>query len=1144
MKKNRFNGPGVPIGLPAKMFLTMRLTVVLTLLLNVSVLAAGFSQENRVSLDMENVSLEEVILELRQQTGFRFFYSMDKIRAVDHLTVKVKDWVLRDVLDELLRNTNLTYSLLDEVIVIKDRNTLPALDSLKQTIIRGVVKDKNGVTLPGVSVIMKGTKLGVSTDVNGEFALSTTEKDSLTLVFSYVGMKTREVRVNLQKNPRLNVVLEEDVAAMEEVVVTGYMNLKKSSFTGNATTVNRDQLLKTNNKNLIAALQTFDPSFRIKENSLWGSDPNALPEFNIRGESSIGLNKSLEVENMKQTQRTNLMDNPNLPIFILDGFEVSVQKIYDMDMNRIESITILKDAAATAMYGSRAANGVVVVESVAPKPGEMHVMYNLSGSLQFPDLSDYNLCNAAEKLEAERLSGVYSSTDENVLILTDKEYVDVLQRIQRGIDTDWLSQPLRNVFNHTHSVYIDGGVESIRYGLDFNYDSNKGTMKGSFRSRTGVGLSLDYRYKKLQIRNSVSYNATRSEDSPYGNFSDYTKMQPYAEMRDEDGNVLKEVRGSTTWKVINPLYRALMLDSYTGRARVDEITENLSVNYYILEGLQFKGQFSILRTDTKTESFKDPKDPDYERLANNLEKGSLSKSGNNSYNWNVNAMLYYSRGFGKHFINATGGVNVTESRTVSDATTYVGFALGSAHSSALAAQQPDKTSSTYSKNRLFGIIGSLNYSFNDVYLLDASFRLDGSSQFGKNDRFAPFWSVGVGLNIHNYSWLKDNWLVSTLRVRGSYGSTGKVNFPSYAAVTTYETQSDGWYYTGPASNLVYLGNPDLTWETTNTLDVGLEFGFLNELIHVSASYYHKETVDLIDEVAIRTSSGFKTYRSNSGSVVNKGFEINLNSTVFRDRNWVVTVNANMASNTNKIKKLGAASAAYNKALNDNYNLRLEDLNSNNASSYYFSLVTKPVQKYYEGASTTAIYAVRSAGIDPANGKEKFIRKDGTSTYTWNADDQVVVGDNSPDVQGSFGINLSFKGIYVNASFMYQWGGQAYNSTLIDKVENAEIGNANVDKRVLSQRWKQPGDVAPYRDLKSRTTIKPTDRFVQDYNYVAFGGLSVGYDFKQQFVRKMYLTSLGLRFNANDICRWSSVKEERGLNYPYARNFSFTVSVGF
>lgn len=1084
------------------------------------------SQEVLLNVHLSHVTLVEVLKSIESQSNYTFLYSYDEVAKVNFPDVKFHEATIEQILTKCLEHTDLSFKIVDQTIIIRneDKKTVP--QPIKQRVISGRVTDLKNVPLPGVTVLVKGTTLGVTTDTTGSYKIVLPERAGIVLTFSFVGMQTKEIKISAQ--PVVNVVLEEDIARLNEVVVTGYMDIKRSSFTGNATTVTRDQLLKTNNKSVINALQVFDPSFRIKENNMWGSDPNALPEFNIRGESSIGMDKGLNVEDLKQRQRTDLKDNPNLPIFILDGFEVSVQKIYDMDINRIESMTILKDAAATALYGSRAANGVVVVTTVAPKAGQLTVTYNLSASVEFPDLSDYNLCNAAEKLEAERLSGLYKTESQAQQVLLDKKYNELQQKVLRGVNTDWLAQPLRNVFNHNHSLYVEGGVESVRYAVDLNYNSNKGTMQGSYRDRMGAGLSLDYRYKKLQLRNYVSYNSTRSEDSPYGMFSDYAKMQPYYELRDDDGKLIKKY-GSQD----NPVYKTT-LASYYGKNIDNELLDNLNVNLYLLNSLQLKGQFSISKRDISNESFIDPKDAQFDNSELNM-KGSLTRKLGKEYSWNVNAMLYFNREFNKHFINATVGINAKESKYESHEISFIGFQLGSLNTPGLAADQPDKTKASETSSRLFGLLASLNYTYNNVYLLDASYRLDGSSQFGADKRFAPFWSVGAGINIHNYNWLKDNTQVNTLRVRASYGSTGKVNFPSYTAVTTYSTDTESWYYTGAGSSLTYLGNPDLKWETTKTLDAGLEIGLLEDRIFLKASYYKKETEDLIDQVYIRTSSGFSTYRSNGGNVVNKGFEINIRGTVFRNTDWLVTVNANLASNKNEITKLGKASEEYNQKLNKNYDAQWPD---------YAKLQTKPLQQYQVGASTTALYAVQSAGIDPANGKEKFIKKGGKSTYTWCADDQIVVGDLNPDAQGAIGLNAGYKGIYVNASFMYQWGAQIYNSTLLEKVENADIRNSNVDKRVLSERWKKPGDLAPYYDLKENRKTKPTTRFVQDYNVLSFSSLSVGYDFRKDLIKKWKLASLGLRFNANDLCRWSTVKEERGTSYPYAKNFSFTLNVGF
>ena len=824
-----------------------------------------------------------------------------------------------------------------------------------------------------------------------------------------------------------------------------------------------------------------------------------------------------------------------MPVFILDGFEVDVQKIYDLDVNRIESITILKDAAATAMYGSQAANGVVVVTTVAPKPGEMQIYYNFSGNVDFPDLSDYNLCDAAEKLEVERLSGLYSSDDPEKQIELTAQYYKKQNAILRGVDTDWMSQPLRNAFGHMHSLNVSGGEESIRYGIDLNYNASKnGVMKGSFRHIYGGGLTLDYRAGSwLQLLNNISYTVTESEDSPYGQYAQYAEAQPYAEIYDENGRLLKEVQG-TTVSMINPLWKVANLSTFYGKMKNRDLTNNFQLNVHIMEGLMLKGQLGLRRTDGRTDNFKDPADPVYDVTPAD-QKGELSRQENDNWSWNGKMMFYYNHVFGNHFINATAGGEISESKTESLSYVLNGFQLGNMHEPQFAATQARPVNVSESKTRKIGFLASVNYAYNDIYLFDGSFRLDGSSDFGSDKQFAPFWSVGAGLNIHNYDFLKGHWLISRLKLRASYGSTGNVGFAPYSAITTFQTATDAWFFTGPAASLMALGNSRLTWQTTYKLDAGFNIGLLNDKITLEGSYYRNETEDLIDDVKIPAYSGFTSYKENSGATLNEGFEVALTSTLFQNKDWMVTFMANLSSNRSKITELSVEMNAYNETILAEYEKE---------NSMYKDVLSRPLILYYEGKSLSAIYAVRSEGIDPANGRERFVKKNGMSTYTWDANDQVVVGDTEPDAKGSFGINVAWKGITLNAYFNYQWGGQSYNSTLAEKVENAQISTQNVDKRVLSARWKNAGDVVPYYDLSKNPTQNPTSRFVQDDNRLDFTSLSIGYDFSRQLISKWKLKSLSVQFSANDLCKWRSVKEERAINYPFARSFNFSLNVGF
>ena len=698
-----------------------------------------------------------------------------------------------------------------------------------------------------------------------------------------------------------------------------------------------------------------------------------------------------------------------------------------------------------------------------------------------------------------------------------------------------MSQPLRNAFGHMHSLNVSGGEESIRYGIDLNYNASKnGVMKGSFRHIYGGGLTLDYRAGSwLQLLNNISYTVTESEDSPYGQYTQYAEAQPYAEIYDENGRLLKEVLG-TTVSMINPLWKVANLSTFYGKMKNRDLTNNFQLNIHIMEGLMFKGQLGLRRTDGRTDNFKDPADPVYDVTPAD-QKGELSRQENDNWSWNGKMMFYYNHVFGNHFINATAGGEISESKTESLSYVLNGFQLGNMHEPQFAATQARPVNVSESKTRKIGFLASVNYAYNDIYLFDGSFRLDGSSDFGSDKQFAPFWSVGAGLNVHNYDFLKGHWLISRLKLRASYGSTGNVGFAPYSAITTFQTATDAWFFTGPAASLMALGNSRLTWQTTYKLDAGFNIGLLNDKITLEGSYYRNETEDLIDDVKIPAYSGFTSYKENSGATLNEGFEVALTSTLFQNKDWMVTFMANLSSNRSKITELSEEMNAYNETILAEY--EKED-------SKYKDVLSRPLILYYEGKSLSAIYAVRSEGIDPANGRERFVKKIGMSTYTWDANDQVVVGDTEPDAKGSFGINVAWKGITLNAYFNYQWGGQSYNSTLAEKVENAQVSTQNVDKRVLSARWKNAGDVVPYYDLSKNPTQNPTSRFVQDDNRLDFTSLSIGYDFSRQLISKWKLKSLSVQFSANDLCKWRSVKEERAINYPFARSFNFSLNVGF
>ena len=1125
----------------------LRATLLLTLISTFSLQAGNTSQHGRLTLKMQNATIDELIKSVRAETEYKFLYRIEEVQKYGKRDIDIKDATIEEFLQKILANTQLSYEIQNGVIIIRPQQKVR--EDYKPRVIKGKVMDDKGLPLPGVSVIIKGTTLGIATGINGEFKLEIPKLDSTILVFSFIGMQTVEHRLKEDRkddNKDLIIRMKEDVTEVDEVVITGIANIRKESFTGSSVTIHREELLKVSKTNVIKALQVFDPSFRIQTNNEWGSDPNALPEMYIRGRSGIGL-KELDKLKADQAQgyisKSALKDNPNLPTFIMDGFEISVQKLYDMDPTRIESVTILKDAAATAMYGSRAANGVVVITTVAPKAGSINVSYSFDSEITMPDLTDYNLTNAAEKLETEVRAGIFEAEDEYDRVTLEKIYHRKQANVAKGVDTYWLSLPLRTTFNHKHALFVEGGSETLRFGLDVSYHNQDGIMKESFRNRFGVALYIDYRLKSLQVKNQVSYTVVRSQESPFGSFSEYTKAQPYDVYKDKFGRYLENLDGwGETLNKPNPLYEST-LGSFE-KSSTEEITNNLSINWYATNHLLIKGEFSITKEVNDGKKFLDPlsKRNSQPLSSYNTSSGELRTNDGKNFNWNLNFQASYNRNINKHNINALAGINARSTKTTGNSAFYRGFPSGSLCSPNYAQTIVQKPSYSENSTRLIGFVGLVNYSYNNIYLFDASIRVDGSSEFGVDNKYATFWSTGAGINIHNYAFLKNNSIIEQLKIKGTYGQTGKVNFAPYQARTTYEILSEEWYKTGYGASLKALGNKDLTWETTNKINLGIELGLLKQAFYVDFNYYNEKTVDLVNSVTIRSSTGFTTYVDNIGKLRKTGFEINMRSNLISKGNLFLALLANLAHNEDKLLEIAQSLKDYNNQVNDHFT----------NSSRYDGSNTKPFRQFEEGGSLTSIFGVRSLGIDPASGNEILVKKDGTLTDLWNANDQVILGNEEPKAKGSFGMNATYKNFSLFVTFSYEWGGQIYNQTLVDKVENVNIRTTNVDKRVLKERWKEPGDIAKYRKInlgianQSEETTRPSSRFVEDNNWLSLNSVTLGYDFDREasWMRACRLSMLRLEIGGSEIFRWSTVKAERGLSYPFARSFSFSIKASF
>lgn len=996
-----------------------------------------------------------------------------------------------------------------------------------------VIEKLSKEPMVGVTIRLDGHSTGVITDINGCYVLTLPEKGGL-VIYSYIGFETRKIKVTSRQ--KVNVQMVEATESIQEVIVTGYNSIQKESFTGNTTKIEKEDLLKVNPNNLISAIQTFDPSFRIQENLAAGSDPNSLPQFVLRGQTGIG-ETTLGQTSTSSISREVLSGNSNLPIFILDGFEVDVEKIYDLDMNSIHSINILKDAAATAMYGSRAANGVIVIERRAPEAGKFRVQYSGVLSAELPDLSSYNLMNAREKLETERLAGLYDSNTPEIDPYTNG-YYQRLNNVLTGVDTYWLSQGLRTALNHKHSIFIDGGENDVRWGVELGFRGTEGVMKHSSRKNANAAFYVDYRIGGLQIKNKVTYTYNKSTDVPFNSFSDYSHLLPYMRLYDENGDYVRRLEkfDGASGTQVNPLYEINFYNSFD-HSGYDEVTDDLSLNWRITDGLRLRGQFSVLMRNSTGDLYKDPASASYSASTGNIN-GEKTESTQKRIVIDGSLSLMYNNTFKGHNLNICLSSNMRQTQSTASETRYRGFPGGDLVSSNYAAEVYGKPSSSDNTTRLVGALLTSNYTYNNIYLADLTGRIDGSSEFGSDKRWSMFWSTGAGINIHNYDFMKSNELFSMLKFRASYGLTGKTNFSLYSAKDMYQLQTDSWYPTGYGVFLYQMGNPNLKWERKYTLDYGVEIGLWHDKIYLKASAYDERTIDLITDYTIPSSTGFTSYKENMGKVKNTGVELELRARLYSDRNWLFQLYGSFARNKNTIIEISQAMRDYNK--------RVEELFSGyNPESSSDSKYAKTYLKYYEGASLTSIYGMKSLGISPTNGKEIYLRRNGDVTDVWSADEWTIIGDTAPKGQGSFGYTLSYKQLSMFASFLYTFGGDAYNNTLVSYVENADIKNDNVDKRVLLDRWQKPGDITTMKDIRDRNvTTGASSRFVQKNNTLQWSSLTMSYNFRPEQLKKLHLSGLRLSFTMNDLFYWSTIRQERGLDYPYSRSFNLTTNIIF
>lgn len=1081
-------------------------TIILLTTLSTPVILAA----QEVSISVKNASLDRVLKDIGKQSGYSFFVNADVLKISRPINIQFRNQPLRTVLDEIFDDQPLDYEIQGKSIVVRPKkvNSRPISSSvevkeLQQDVIGGrVTSDSLGNYIAGATIKALPSGNTVMSDEKGIFRL-TLEPGDNKIAVSYLGMQNTVIAIGSQNF--IEVRMKSAAVSMDDIVVTGLFNKSKETFTGASQSFSGEELQALAPTNVIEALSMLTPGLVAPVQNREGSNPNNLPDLLVRGVTSF----------------TNTDQSVNQPLIVRDGTIVTLQDLYDMDINEIQSVTILKDAAAAALYGAKAANGVIVIERKRIVEGPLRISYNFTSSIQMPDFSDYNLLDPMQKLEYERLAGLYSSADMLEQYSLDSAYNERYKSIRRGIQTDWMAQPSRVGTTHDHSLRLAGGSQGTRYELSARFAQVNGVMKDDGRDRYGFGFMLEhYAAHGLSFTNRTTYNRVNSVASPYGSFTTYVQMNPYDEIYDEFG----EYRRILSWENENPLYEA-SLGSFN-RNWTQLLSNDFDARWNINNNFRITSHWNISLNQGQQEVYVSPLSAQYRNEADLSKRGSLSEDNTKSLNYSGNLIASYNKIFSDaNLLTLNAGGTITRSDTRSTAFRGIGFYDDALAFLKFAARYPDGEKPTGLQDLNTDVSGffNANYSYKNRYYVDGVYQVSGSSKFGSNNRYGQFWSAGLGWNLHNESFLNSAF-VNMLKVRTSMGYTGKVSFSSYQALTTYEYRNSLAYLNGIGAIPMAIGNPDLRWERTMNYNTGVDLSLWDRRINLTADVYLRKTTDLLIDKTVAPSTGVVTVKDNLGEMENRGIEVRADAYAIRNNTWSWLIGTNITHNKNKILKISNALESQN--------------NQNNEVT-----TGSPLPQFMEGESTTALKVVQSGGIDPATGQEIFIKRNGERTFIFDPFDKIVVGDQTPVVLGNIFTTVRYKRLSLAAYFGFTNGGYIYNTTRATKIEGADP-MLNADVRVFEDRWKQPGDVTAYRNIADLTSPYLSTRFVEKENALSLDRLNIGYDFSSQIAKKIGASKLSFIVSMNDLFRASTVRMERGTTYLYSRGVDFNINVLF
>ena len=1001
MKKNRDLDIGSWPDIVRKMYLTMKICVCM-LILGLSTLSARTHSQIRLTLDAKNKTLPEVFQEITRLSGYEFMYSSNELRHVGKVSVQLEDRDLSDILAECLKNTGLWYRLEDDVIIISPKLVSPQKVGEK-LVVTGSVKDKGGMPLPGVTILLKGTQLGGVTDADGNFRLTLPGNTEHVLIFSFVGMKTREIKVNDAKP--LTVVMEEDAREMDEVVVVAYGTQLKRNVTGSIASVDDFKPQESQVGNVITGLQGRVSGLWVRKLS---GDAGANPEFVIRGHQSSNLSVQ--------------------PLIVIDGMIVDGTSNFNLNNiapQDIESIEVLKDAASSAMYGSRGAMGVILITTKKGKFNSKPVV-NLSAYYGWASTPfNYRMLNAEEyemvfregrenriaDIRSQLAAGGLSAGEQATLqeeIATWRAQMNTLNMGKQEVD--WLDYVIPNSAAKSDiHLSLNGGNDKTTYYFSVGRTAEENTIGKGDYSRLNTKLALTSQvYKWLKL--SADISVTQSVKKRYTSSADVLRM---GEIRpDTPEEPLYDEDGRWDWYFGYQDHPVLALTDNNNKEKIVNTTGNFGVDINLIKGLVWTSRLAGTINNRRYESFNGPKTYD------GIDYDGHSITANSFLNYNVDIQ--------KLNIAATLGYEYNENYSKSYVMDIGGFPdipglEGPANGSEYLWADWNISGNTRWTERSESYFFRANLSYNRKYLLGFSIRRDGTSKLAKENRYSNFPAVSAGWVISDEAFMSRQHVINLLKLRTSYGMTGSITNVSMA--DCYDRLSSDIYWGKPALSVAStLGNPDLQWEKTNQVDVGVDLALFQNRLTLIAEWYLKRTSGMMNSEPLPSSTGGYTSRKiNAGTIRNSGVDLALNFQHHFTKDWGLTAGINMNINSSKVIDLPVDNWAY--------------------SSAYYGGGNTPRPRLKIGQSFGALEMYRALGLDE---RGDIIYDDVSGNGSIDAADKVIIDNLTPKFTGGLNLGVSWKNLSLFGQFSFTYGGKIYN---LDEqlLRSTELGYDDVMK---------------------------------------------------------------------------------------------------